>query len=54
MFGVRVLKNVEEALIADRENGNDLWRDSIITKIKVLMGHRTFEYIAGHAKSIKA
>ena len=43
-YGIRVPKNVKEALELDRANGNHLWRDSIIKEIKALMGHRTFAF----------
>jgi len=42
-FGVRVPRNVREALEFDRINGNTLWKDAIATEINQLLEFETFD-----------
>ena len=42
-YGIRVPKNVKEALQVDKENGNTLWRDTIIKELEALMRMEVFE-----------
>ena len=44
-FGVRVPKNVKEALALDKENGNTLWADAMALEIAQLREYNTFKSV---------
>ncbi len=46
-YGVKIPKNVKEALMIDKFNKDDLWKEAIIKEISALMGRQTFEYLSG-------
>ncbi len=46
-YGVKIPKNVKEALMIDTFNKDDLWTEAIIMEISALMGRQTFEYLSG-------
>ena len=52
-YGVRVPKNVQQALELDETNGNNLWCGATIKEVGALMGHKTFKYLKGNAKTLK-
>ncbi len=46
-YGVKIPKNIKEALMMDKFNKDDLWKEAIIKEISALMGRQTFEYLSG-------
>jgi hypothetical protein len=42
MFGVKIPKNVKRALEIDKENGNNLWQESIDKQIEMINQFQTF------------
>jgi hypothetical protein len=45
-FGVRVPRNVMEALILDKENGNTLWKDAIKKEMTKIIEFQVFKILA--------
>ena len=52
-YGIRVPKNVKEALKFDEENKNTYWEDSIKKEPDALMGRNTFEFLNKSVKQLK-
>jgi hypothetical protein len=42
MFGVEIPKNVKRALEMDKENGNNLWQESIDKELEIINQFQTF------------
>ena len=51
-YGIRIPRNVKEALEFDRINRDHQWRDAIIREIEALMGQEMFAYLNDNAKSL--
>jgi len=52
-YGVKVPHNVKEALLFDKANGDNLWKEAIIKEVSAIMGQKTFEYLEGSYKNLK-
>jgi hypothetical protein len=50
---VKVPRNVKEALLFDKANGNNPWKEAIIKEVSAIMGQKTFEYLEGFYKNLK-
>ena len=44
-FGIRIPRNVEEAINFDKANGNRLWQDAIIDELRSLWDMKTFSLV---------
>jgi hypothetical protein len=42
MFGIKIPKNVNRALKIDKENGNNLWQESIDKELEMINQFQTF------------
>ena len=51
MHGIKVPRNVKEALQFDKENGNTLWADAIKKEMDALIAMDTFELFPPGKKS---
>ena len=52
-YGVRIPRNVKEALEFDRINRDHQWHDATIREIEALMGQDMFAYLNDNAKLLK-
>ena len=48
-FGVRVPRNVKEAIQLDEENGNTYWQDAMALELQQLMDYNTFRSLRKNA-----
>ena len=53
-YGVRVPRNVKEALAFDKSNGHELWKDVIIQEVSAIMGQKPFVYLERLYKKLKS
>jgi hypothetical protein len=42
MFGIQVPKGIKNAIDLDKKNGNQLWQETIESKLKQLKHYQTF------------
>jgi hypothetical protein len=45
MFGIKIPKNVKFALEMDKENGNNLWQESIDKELEMINHFQTFQQL---------
>ncbi len=53
-YSVKVPHNVKEALQLDKANGDKQWKEAIMKEVSAIMGQKTFEYLEGSYKNLKA